>query len=38
MGKTSKRTEWALKAIAALTMGEYRECMQMSAMYARLGL
>ncbi len=28
---------WALKAIAALTMGEYRECMQMSAMYSRLG-
>lgn len=38
MAKTSKRTEWAMKAIAAHTMGEYIECMKMSAMYARIGL
>ncbi len=32
----SKSTEWHMKAIAALTMGQYLECKKMAAMWERL--
>ncbi len=36
MSKSTKSSQYKFRAIAALTMGEYIECMKMAAMWERL--